>query len=54
MHIDNPIQRKIQPTTLRAMIEIIAGELKIYPVAESDADEKLILDALRFLRGQAA
>lgn len=32
---------------LRAIVELIGGELKIYPLADSDADEKRILDALR-------
>ena len=35
---------------LRAIIEIADGELKIYPVGNTDADEKTILDALRFIR----
>jgi hypothetical protein len=35
---------------LRAIIEIDAGELKIIPLADSDYEEKLILDALRFVR----
>lgn len=35
---------------LRAIVEIIGGELKIYPVGDSDVDEKTILDALRFIR----
>jgi hypothetical protein len=39
---------------LRAIVEIIGGELKVYPIADSDADEKIILDALRFVREQAA
>jgi hypothetical protein len=39
---------------LRAIVEIIGGELKIYPIADSDTDEKTILDALRFVREQAA
>jgi hypothetical protein len=33
---------------LRAMIEIDGGELKIFPIADNDRDELLILDALRF------
>jgi hypothetical protein len=39
---------------LRAIIEIIGGEIKIYPVGNSDADEKTILDALCFVREQVA
>lgn len=46
------VTSKIQgkQTRLRAMIEIIDGELKVYPVADSDSDEKLILDGLRLIR----
>ena len=33
---------------LRAIIELVDGEIKIFPIARSDADEKTILDALRF------
>jgi hypothetical protein len=35
---------------LRAIVEIIGGELKIYPLAESDAEEHQILNAFRFIR----
>lgn len=35
---------------LRALIEIDGGELKIYPIANSEADELAIVDALRFVR----
>ena len=34
---------------LRAIVELDGGELKIFPIAQSDAEEKLILDALRFV-----
>jgi hypothetical protein len=34
---------------LRAIVEVIDGELKIYPLGDSDVDEKRILDALRFV-----
>ena len=39
---------------LRAIVEIQGGELKIFPIADNDADEKIILDALRFVREQTA
>jgi hypothetical protein len=39
---------------LRAMIEIIDGELKVYPIADTDEDERLIFDALRFAREEFA
>ena len=35
---------------LRAIIEIDGGQLKIMPLSDSDYEEKLILDALRFMR----
>jgi hypothetical protein len=34
---------------LRAFVEIIDGELRVYPIAETDDDERRILDALRFI-----
>lgn len=46
------LKSKVRPlpvVPLRAIIEIIGGELTVYPVGNSDADEKVILDALRFL-----
>ena len=33
------------------MVEIIDGELKIYPIADSDEEAKEILDSLHLLRG---
>ena len=35
---------------LRAVIEIGGDQLTIIPLADSDHEEKLILDALRFVR----
>jgi len=35
---------------LRAVVEIVDGELRIFPVAGTDADERRILDALKFVR----
>ena len=35
---------------LRAIVELIGGELKVYPIAKSDLDEQRIIDALRFVR----
>jgi hypothetical protein len=45
---------KLKPQTpgtmpLRAIVEIVDGELKVFPIADSDADEQTILDALRFV-----
>ena len=34
---------------LRAILEICGGELVVYPVANSDTEERTILDALRFV-----
>ena len=45
---DAPVLSQRRP--LRALIEIIGGELHVYPVASTDDDEKLIWDALRFVR----
>jgi hypothetical protein len=35
---------------LRAMIEIVDGTIQIFAIADNDADEKHIMDALRPLR----
>jgi hypothetical protein len=35
---------------LRAVVEIIRGELKIYPIADSDQQAKEILDSLLLWR----
>jgi len=53
MQTNTTLKPKSQPAQtmpLRAIVEILGGELKIYPIANSDADEKTILDALRFVR----
>jgi hypothetical protein len=34
---------------LRAIVEIRGGEILVYPLADNDADENRILDALRFV-----
>jgi hypothetical protein len=38
-----------QQPPLRAVVELIDGELKIFPIAETDEQAKKILDALRFV-----
>jgi hypothetical protein len=43
-------REKCQERPIRAMVEIVEGELKFYPIADSDEDERRILDALRFFR----
>jgi hypothetical protein len=43
---------KNQPRRLRAIIEIDNSELRIFPLCDSDADERRILDALRFVAGE--
>jgi len=43
-----------QCSRLRAMIEIVDGELKVYPIADTDEDERRILDGLRFFREELA
>ena len=53
METDTSLKSKSQPLPvmpLRAIVEIIGGELTVYPIAESDLDEQRILDALRFVR----
>lgn len=35
---------------LRAIIEIVGGELCVYPLPDNDSDEKLILDELLSIR----
>ena len=37
------------PPRMRAYVEIVGAELKVYPIADNDTDEKTILDALRFI-----
>jgi len=37
------------PSRLRAIVEVIGGELSIYPIADADIDERAVLDALRFV-----
>jgi hypothetical protein len=53
MQSNTPSPEAKSTPRLRAMIEVIGAELFIYPVCDSDADEKLILDALRFVREDA-
>lgn len=50
MQTNTLLKAKPQPaSTMRAIIEIVDGELKIFPVADSDIDAKGIFDALRFM-----
>lgn len=41
--------RVSQPRRLRATIEIVDGALRIFPICDNDADERRILEALRFI-----
>jgi hypothetical protein len=43
-------QNSSESPQLRALIEIDGGELRIYPLVDNDQDEKLVLEALRFIR----
>ena len=45
----NSKSQTLRPLPLRAIIEIVGGELKIIPIAQSDIEEKMIFDALRFM-----
>jgi hypothetical protein len=50
MQIITTLKPKPQPApTMRAIIEIDGGELKVFPIAQSDIEEKMIFDALRFM-----
>jgi hypothetical protein len=40
------------PRRLRAIVEIVGGEVFIFPVADSDVDRETILDALRIYFGE--
>jgi len=48
----NIFERTESQTRLRAIVEIIDGELIIFPVADSDSERAAILDALRFLANE--
>lgn len=37
---------------LRAIVEIDGAELRVFPIATSDGEEREILDALRFIRDE--
>ena len=41
-----------QPKRLRAIVELVGGEVFIFPVADSDAEREEILDALRIYFGE--
>ena len=50
-NIPSPETSQIRPPKLRALIEIAAdtGELKIFPIADSDVEAARIMDGLRFM-----
>jgi hypothetical protein len=50
MTTEKPQQQ--EPKRLRAIVEIVGGEVIIFPVADSDADREEILDALRIYFGE--
>jgi hypothetical protein len=43
-----------EPRRLMAVVKIVAGEVTIFPVADSDGERAEILDALRVYFGEAA
>jgi hypothetical protein len=47
----NHSHKKVNPSRkpLRAIVEIIGGELTIFPVANSDTEAATIMNALRFV-----
>ncbi len=55
MRSNYPAERKIASSDfarqpIRAIVELIDGELKIFPISDCEADEQAILDALCFVR----
>ena len=38
-----------KPGRMRAMIEIVDGQMRVFPIASSDEDEQRIRDAVRIL-----
>jgi len=47
---ESPSTSPIQKKQIPAIIELVGGDRHIYPIVDSDADEMLIFDALRFVR----
>jgi len=45
-------EKPTEPRRLRAVVEIVAGEVTVFPVAESDGERDEILDALRIYFGE--
>ena len=41
-----------QPKRLRAIVEIVGGEVMIFPIADSDDERNAIFDALRIYFGE--
>jgi len=52
MEINTTPPEPIQPR-LRAMVEIIDGQLKIYAIADTDEQAKQIMDTLLFWKRDA-
>ena len=50
MHSNTPTVLEPQRRPLRAIVEIVGSDVRVFPIAASDADEKTILHALRFVR----
>jgi hypothetical protein len=50
----NPNQRKVKhpPRRLKAIVEFANGELSVIPIADSDLEEREILDILRVFLGE--
>lgn len=44
-----PLNRNSFEPPLRAMLEIVDGKVSVLPVADSDEDERRIIDALCFV-----
>jgi hypothetical protein len=41
-----------KPKRLKAIVEIVGGEVMIFPIANSDGEREEILDALRIYFGE--
>jgi hypothetical protein len=46
----NTVASAESQTPLRAIVEIVDGVLRIFPICQTDAEEHEIMDPLRFMR----
>jgi len=50
--MDDIMRLEPQPKRLRAIVEIVGGEVMIFPIADSDDERNAIFDALRIYFGE--